>query len=195
MSYLDTSLGDADTEDAARLREQDRAAWGFVPNFAGTFTMRPAVYEAWKRLNGAIRSALDPRRYELATVAAAAELRSSYCALAHGRILATHHLSPDAVIGIVTGSPDGALDDTDKAVISFARKVARHADQITGDDIEALRRHGLADDDILDVALAAAARCFFSTVLDAAGTRPDAAFQALEPRLRDALTVGRPIAG
>jgi hypothetical protein len=45
------------------------------------------------------------------------------------------------------------------------------------------------------VALAAAARCFFSTVLDAMGTQPDAAYRTgLEPDLRRALTVGRPIA-
>jgi hypothetical protein len=45
------------------------------------------------------------------------------------------------------------------------------------------------------VALAAAARCFFSTVLDATGTEPDAAYRTeLEPDLRRALTVGRPIA-
>jgi len=58
-----------------------------------------------------------------------------------------------------------------------------------------LRKAGLTDDAILDVALAAAARCFFSTVLDATGTEPDAAYRTeLEPDLRQALTVGRPIA-
>ena len=36
--------------------------------------------------------------------------------------------------------------------------------------------------------LAAAARCFFSTCLDATGILPDAAFAALAPELRDALT-------
>jgi hypothetical protein len=42
--------------------------------------------------------------------------------------------------------------------------------------------------------LSAAARCFFSTVLDATGTLPDAAFADLDLDLRTALTVGRPIA-
>jgi hypothetical protein len=31
---------------------------------------------------------MDLRRYELATLAAARRLRSSYCCLAHGRVLA-----------------------------------------------------------------------------------------------------------
>jgi hypothetical protein len=44
------------------------------------------------------------------------------------------------------------------------------------------------------VIAAAAARCFFSKTLDALGVQADASFVQLEPELRDALTVGRPIA-
>ena len=42
--------------------------------------------------------------------------------------------------------------------------------------------------------LAAAARCFFSTVLDAVGAQPDATYAQVDGPLREALTVGRPIA-
>ena len=43
-------------------------------------------------------------------------------------------------------------------------------------------------------AAAAAARCFFSGLLDALGVRADASYRELDPALRDALTVGRPVA-
>ena len=46
----------------------------------------------------------------------------------------------------------------------------------------------------MDVILAAAARCFFSKTLDALGVRPDPSYRDLEPGLREALVVGRPIA-
>jgi hypothetical protein len=64
---------------------------------------------------------------------------------------------------------------------------------MTQGDVDELPAQGLDDEEIFDVALAAGARCFFSKVLDATGTEPDAAFQDLEPALREALTVGRPI--
>ena len=48
---------------------------------------------------------------------------------------------------------------------------------------------------IFDVVAAAALRCFFSKTLDGLGVLADARFGALEPDLRMALTVGRPIAG
>ena len=85
------------------------------------------------------------------------------------------------------------IDDTDTAVMAFAEKVARDAASVEQEDVDRLRRLGLADEEIVDVALAAAARCFFSKTLDALGAQPDSAFAALDPALRDALTVGRPI--
>ena len=78
--------------------------------------------------------------------------------------------------------------------MELAEKVAGGAADMTEGDLGELRALGLADDEILDVILAAAARCFFSSVLDAVGAQADAAYQRLDPDLRDALTVGRPIA-
>jgi alkylhydroperoxidase family enzyme len=86
------------------------------------------------------------------------------------------------------------LSDVDRAVMTLADKVAAGAAGMTEDDLAELRALGVADVDILDVILAAAARCFFSTVLDATGTEPDTALGSLQPAVRDALTVGRPIA-
>ena len=65
---------------------------------------------------------------------------------------------------------------------------------MTEEDIGALRSAGLSDRDILDVTLAAAARSFFSKVLDATGTLADSAYNEMDPELREALTVGRAIA-
>jgi uncharacterized peroxidase-related enzyme len=195
MSYLDAGAGQAGSPDAQRLRDEDAAAWGYVPNFTRRFSLRPAVYRAWRQLNGAIRDGMDARRYELVTTAAAAALRSSYCTLAHGRILARDHLRAEDVAALVATPDRAAVPPVERAVVLFAAKVARGADKIAEADIESLRAHGLTDDEIFDVVLAAAARCFFSTCLEATGTLPDAAFAALAPELRDALTVGRPIDG
>ena len=60
--------------------------------------------------------------------------------------------------------------------------------------MQRLRDLGLSDAEIFDVVAAAAARCFFSKTLDALGAEADPVFAELGPELRDALTVGRPIA-
>ena len=194
MAFIDTISPDAADGDVAAMYETDRAAWGFLPNFTRAYSHRPGVYAAWKGLNGAVKANMDERRYEIATLAAARRLRSSYCSLAHGRVLA--RLIPASVVqDIALGRPSPELDEVDMAVIDLADKVATDATTVTQADIERLRGLGLADAEILDVVLAAAARCFFSKVLDAVGCDPDADFADLiEPGLRDALTVGRPIA-
>jgi uncharacterized peroxidase-related enzyme len=194
MAYIDVVAEESATGLLSECFAADRRSWGFLPNLATTFGVKPEVYQAWRQLNGAIRGSMDLRRYELVTFVAAAELRSSYCALAHGRILAREFMSEEEVIGLVT-NPDSVLTDPiDRAVVALTRKVVRAATEVTDQDIAAVRHEGLTDEEILEVVLTASARCFFSKTLDATGTAPDAAFARLNPALRDALTVGRPIA-
>jgi uncharacterized peroxidase-related enzyme len=195
MSYLSTPAEPAAEDDVARLYGADRAGKGYVANYTKVFALRPEVYDAWLGLNGAIKAGMDLRRYELATLAAARRLGSSYCALAHGTVLRDRFYGAAAVHRIAVDHQDADLDPVDVAVMDFADKVAADAAGITAADVETLRRHGLSDTDIFQVVLAAAARCFFSTVLDAVGARPDSWYRTgLEPVLQEALTVGRPIA-
>ena len=175
----------------AAAYDRDRAALGYVANFTKIFAHRPAVYEAWRGLNGAIKASMDPRRYELATLAAALRLRSSYCSLAHAKVLVEQLDGAAALPALFDGG--AGLDAVERAVVRLADTVAAGAADMTADDLAELRGLGLEDAEILDVVLAAAARCFFSTVLDATGTEPDAAFRSFAPEFRDALTVGRPI--
>lgn len=191
-SFLRTVAEDEAVGDTADLyREQP----GGVTNAVRTFGLRPAAYEAWERLRDAVVGPMGLRRYELATLGAAVALRSSYCSLAHGQLLANRFLPPDVVRDLAVDPAVAAVDEQERAVVAFAGRVAADPAGITAADVQALRELGLADADVLDVVLAAATRCFFSTVLDATGTLPDAAFGALEPAgLRDALVVGRAIA-
>lgn len=100
----------------------------------------------------------------------------------------------DEARAVAAGRTDG-LDPADAAVVRLATKVAEGAADMGPEDLDELRGMGWADAEILDVVLAAAARCFFSTVLDAVGTQPDAADRDTVPAdLSDDLTVGRPIA-
>ena len=189
MAYIETPAEDAVAGDAAAMYERERERVGYVPNYARVFASRPEVYTAWRGLISAIIEASDFRRFELATFAAARGLRSTYCALAHGSVLAKQFYDPATVQAL----PDG-LDEADAAIMAFAEQVARDAASITREDVDRLRGLGLDEDVIVDVVLAAAARGFFSTVLDALGAEPDAVFAELDPSFRDALVVGRPLA-
>jgi uncharacterized peroxidase-related enzyme len=195
MTFVQTVPEEAATGDVAEIYDLTRAGLAHVTNFARAFSLRPAVYRAWLELNGSIKANMDLRRYELATIAAARRLRSSYCALAHGSVLvADHAVGQDELEAIVTDHHAANLDAVDVAVMDLADKVAADATSVGEQDIERLRVLGLSDQDIFDVVSAAAARCFFSKLLDGLGVQADARYgDALDPALRDALTVGRPI--
>ena len=178
MTFIDTVPEEEATGAVAAMYDTDRQVFGHLPNLTKGLSLRPDVYAAWRQLNGAVKGNMDLRRYELATLAAARRLRSSYCALAHGSVLL----------------------DNDFLTAEGVRAVV--GDQATGEGPakRAVGGHGgcggkdLTDTEILDVVLAASVRCFFSKTLDALGVKPDAKFAGLDPELRDALTVGRPIA-
>jgi uncharacterized peroxidase-related enzyme len=194
MSWIRTPPEDGATGAVASAYDRDRETLGYVANYTRVFATRPAVLEAWRALNGAVKASMDPRRYELATVAAALRLRSSYCSLAHGKVLAEQFGDPATVATIVADPAAAPLPPVNRAVMTLADKVAAGAAHMTDDDLAELRGLGVDDAEILDVVLAAAARCFFSSVLDAVGAEPDPAYRGLDPAVRDALTVGRPIA-
>ena len=161
-------------------------------NYELAFAERPEVLAAWQQLNGAIKAGMDLRRYELATLAAARRLRSSYCCLAHGSVLLNEFGEP--VAEIARDHRSAGLDAVDVAVMDLAEKVVDDATSIDDADLQPLRDLGLSETDIMDVILAASARCFFSKTLDAMGVLPDTVYRELEPELLEALVVGRPIA-
>ena len=161
-------------------------------NYERAFEARPDVYAAWGELLAAIKANVDLRRYELATLAAARQLRSSYCSLAHGKVLIEHFGEP--VLQIATDRNEAGLDEIDLAVMDLAERVVDDATTIDDADLQRLRDLGLSNEEIMDVVLTAAVRSFWTKTLDALGVQPDASYAELEPELREVLVVGRPIA-
>ena len=161
-------------------------------NLERAFAARPEAFAAWQQLNGAIKARMDLRRYELATLAAARRLRSSYCSLAHGSVLLGQFDEP--VVEIARDRRNAGLDEVDIAVMDFAERVVDDASSISEAALQPLRELGLSGEEIMDVVLAASARCFFSKTLDALCVLPDASYRDLPAEVRDALVVGRPIA-
>jgi uncharacterized peroxidase-related enzyme len=191
MSFLETIDEGAARGKVAEQYEEEKSSRGYLPNYVQTFSLRPEVFDAWGSLITTIKGNMDLRRYELVTLAAAQALQSSYCSLAHGKILLDKFLDENALLDLVV-QPSG--NEVDRAVMDLAGKVATDAPSVTEDDIETMRRVGLTDQEIFDVITAAAARAFFTKVLDGTGTRPDREYLSLlGDDLVDALAVGRPV--
>jgi len=195
MAYINTVPEDEATADVRQLYDAELNSRGYIPNYTRLFSHRPQVMEAWGQMLGSIRENLELRRYELVTLAAARALKSSYCMLAHGSILRRHFYTPEQLTAIAGHYQTADLSPAEVAMMAFSEQIARDATAVTQDDIDILRGHGFTDPEIFDIAATAAARCFFSKILDALGAEPDGVYMGLDEGLRQALTVGRPIAG
>jgi uncharacterized peroxidase-related enzyme len=195
VTFIKTVPESEATGDVAAFYAADREALGYVRNLTAAFSIAPEVLAAWQQLNGAIKARMDARRYELATLAAARQIRSSYCALAHGSVLLDEFVDEDGLQAIMADHHRGGLDPVDVAVMDLAEKVAADATSVGEDDFARLRKHGITDSEIFDVVAAAAARCFFSKTLDGLGVQPDAQYgEQLGGDVLAALTVGRKVA-
>ncbi len=188
MAFIETVPEAEATGKLAALYAADLERVGYVANYTRIFSHRPEVYEAWAALNASIKANMDLRRYELATLAAARALRSSYCCLAHGKVL-LGTMSERELLELIQA--DAGLSPAEEALMAFAEKVTLQSHAVTQEDVDGLRAHGFSDPDILDIVLTASARNFFSRVLDALGALPDAAYRDLSPDLLAALSVGR----
>ena len=120
MTFIETVPPERASGLLAEHYEFDRANLGGELNLTRAFSLQPEVFAAWKQLNGAIKAGMELRRYELATIAAARRLRSTYCMLAHGKILAEEFLDA-GVVQTLAEAPDAAgLDAADRAVMALA---------------------------------------------------------------------------
>ena len=183
------------TDDLADYYREQRTAWGFLPNYAGAFSTRPDVAQAWNLLNSTIRDGMDRRRFELATIAAARALRSTYCTAAHSKFL-RDVCGDEESLRAIAADPSGAgLEAQDRAVYEFAAKVATDAASVVQADVDRLRDTGLSDADVADVVYAASARSFFTRVLDGLGAQLDTqTADALPAELLHSMIVGRSVA-
>lgn len=190
--FIDTTPSEDVAPDFAEYVAQQRATWGFVPDYVGCFAARPQVALAWSALSRTVAAAMPRRRYELATIAGARARRSTYCAVAHANFLRDNG-GGEELRALAADPTGGTLDQVDAAVFRFATAIANDPASVRQNDVDELRGLGLTDAEIADIAYAVGARLFFATVLDALGAQVDAPTAGrLAPDVLTAMSVGRP---
>lgn len=192
MAFIDTISASWVTGDAFAMYDRQQRHYGYVPNYATVFCHRPEVMRRWAELLSAIKRPIGKRRFELATFAAAVTLKSTLCTLAHGNAL-LEFFSAEDVMAMARGETPASLPAAEAALMRFACAVAHDASAVTAEDVAELKRHGFSDAEVFDIAAVAAGRAFFTKVIESLGAASDAPLRAMDPALREALTVGRPV--
>jgi alkylhydroperoxidase family enzyme len=183
------------TPEAECLFAEDLADVGYIMNVSRLWAYQPGTVNGLFGLLGETVKAggLDVRLRGILVTACASALGDSDCSLAWGSKLAGVADARTAA-GVLRGDDDG-LSPGERAMARWARKVVRDPNGIGPADVRALREAGFDDAQVFAITVFVALRIAFSTVNDALGARPDAAYRLTAPQaVLDAVTFGRPIA-
>lgn len=188
MSIIETPTEDEATGEVARIYADDLRDLGYVPSHTRVMATNPAAYDAWERLIGSIARGMDTRRYELITLAAARGAGSRHCRLAHGA-KSLRFFDEEQLERIARDYRHAGLSEAEVAMMAFAERVSTDSATMTDADSELLRSAGFSDTEIVDIALAAAARNYYSRAIQALAVDVDVP-ASLSPALREALVAG-----
>ena len=188
MTILQTAEPGEVTGLAAELYAEDLQALGYVPPHTRAMALNPEAVRAFESLVRSVVPRLGMRRYELVTLAAAGAIGSEACRLAHGN-KSLKYLDADELERVARDFRTAGLPPAEVAMMEFAERLSRDSSAMTEQDAATLREHGFSDREIVDIALAAAARNFYSRALHALGVEVDVP-PGLSPQLKDALLAG-----
>jgi uncharacterized peroxidase-related enzyme len=192
MAFIDIIPSSSISDEVRAMYARQEAHWGFVPNYAKIFCHRPEIMGLWAALQVGIKRHMTKRRFELITFVSATALRSTLCSLAHGRAL-TEFIPEEDVFALARGEAPASLTAAEAAMVAFARKVASDASSVGAADVDELKRQGFTDGEVFDISAAAAARAFWTKLVESLGVEPEPPFRAMSSTFRNTLAVGRPI--
>jgi uncharacterized peroxidase-related enzyme len=191
--FLRTIEEEQATGRVAEIYEKQKAQLGFVMEATKCFTARPDLLPIYTDFSDRIRAgfSLGLREWRLITLIAAKHIPSTYCSHVYGKQLIDDLGSKEAVLAVQHDFRTAGLSDRDVEMLAYAEKIAQDASQISQADIDRLRSVGFSDQQICDVALCSAFRCFVSRFFDATGAGTEAVFIDDDTELRTSMSVGR----
>ena len=155
---------------------------GFVPNIFLALAHRPAEFRAFFAYHDALMDkdeGLSKAERELIVVATSGLNRCQYCVVAHGAILRIRAKDPLIADQVAVNWRKAGLSDRQRAMLTFAEKVALAADRIDDADHAALTDAGFTADEVWDIASIAAFFGLSNRLVNAADIAPNEDFYLL----------------
>jgi len=152
---------------------------GFVPNVFLTLAYRPDEFRAFFAYHDALMdkdSGLTKAEREMIVVATSSANQCHYCVVAHGAILRIRAKNPQIADQIAINYRKADITPRQSAMLDFAMKVSRAAEEISEQDFVDISRHGFSDDDIWDIAAISAFFALSNRIANVTGMRPNDEF-------------------
>ena len=155
---------------------------GFVPNVFLLLARRPEEFRAFMAYHDALmdkEGGLTRAEREMIVVATSAANRCLYCVVAHGAILRIRAKDPLIADQVAANYRKADVTPRQRAMLDFAMKVSRRAEEVEEEDCAVLQGHGFSEEDVWDIAAIAAFFAMSNRLANFAGLRPNREFYAL----------------
>lgn len=173
MSRIPTPADiDSAPEAAQPLLNGVKAKLGLVPNLYRLTANSPVALEGLLGLSGALgKGKLDAATRERIALAVANVNGCDYCNAAHGYLAANiAKLSAEEVAANRQGR---SLDPKTDAAVSFARKLAETRAAVSDADVDAVRKAGYNDDELVEIVAHVALNVFTNYLNETFATEID----------------------
>jgi uncharacterized peroxidase-related enzyme len=152
---------------------------GFVPNVFLTLAYRPDEFRAFFAYHDALMDkdgGLSKAEREMIVVATSSANQCQYCVIAHGAILRIRAKNPVVADQIAVNYRKADITPRQRAMLDFAMKVSRAAEEISEADFAAVAAHGFSDDDVWDIAAIAGFFALSNRIANVTGMRANDEF-------------------
>ena len=155
---------------------------GFIPTIFLALAHRPDEFRAFFAYHDALMERggnLTKGEREMIVVATSGANQCLYCVVAHGAILRIREKNPTIADQIATNYRKADITPRQRAMLDYAMKVSKRAEEVDDGDFAALRAHGFDDDDIWDIGGIAAFFAMSNRLANMMSLRPNAEFHML----------------
>jgi uncharacterized peroxidase-related enzyme len=182
ISWFPVLADDELEEPERKLFAKAEEKIGFVPNVFRAYAWRPERFRAWFAhfkdvMTGS--EGLSAREREMISVAVSMANGCLYCLVAHGAALREQSDDPVEADRITLDYRRADLSPRQRAMLDFAVKVTTEPLACEESDLEALRVHGFADEDVWDIIEVASMYNFTNRLAMASGQMPNREYHSL----------------
>ncbi|VVE73042.1 alkylhydroperoxidase [Pandoraea anapnoica] len=152
---------------------------GFIPNVFLTLAHRPDEFRAFFAYHDALMlkdGNLSQGEREMIVVATSAANQCLYCVVAHGALVRIYEKQPLLADQVAVNYLKADLTERQKAILAYAMKVCERSHEVCDEDYATLRRYGLNDEDIWDIASITAFFGMSNRIANAISMRPNDEF-------------------
>ena len=152
---------------------------GFIPNVFLALAHRPDEFRAFFSYHDALmnkESGLSKGEREMIVVATSGLNSCIYCVVAHGAILRIREKNSLIADQLATNYRKANISERQLAMLDFAVKVSRGANEISEEDTQTLTQHGFSEQDVWDIGSIAAFFALSNRLANMANIRPNEEF-------------------